>query len=223
MGRNLANLESGPSGCFPDSTTLLTSSLGSSSKFMMSMFAYPTPQGALTPLWAGTSPDTADLNGAVSLSSLLHRTRLTAQCSISAHGRGSSNLAATTRSLGESSGFGSKSRLRNSDHLWLWGPPYSTKFVSNLARGLLFVPDKRNGKGNGHTKNGTAVVNEPGHMLQSRRSPRRRLSITLRFSPAKSGPWARDRCISLPQARCYSLEAPKFPSALTDSHTLSGR
>ena len=70
MGRNLTNLQSGPSGRFPDSTTLLTNSLGSSSKFLMHIFAYPTPQGALTPLWAGTSPDTADLNGAVSVSFL---------------------------------------------------------------------------------------------------------------------------------------------------------
>jgi len=44
LGRNYANLESG------------------FSKLLL-RFLYPTPQGALTQLWAGTSPETANLNG----------------------------------------------------------------------------------------------------------------------------------------------------------------
>jgi len=31
----------------------------------MRVLLYPTPQGALTQLWAGTSPETANLNGEV--------------------------------------------------------------------------------------------------------------------------------------------------------------
>jgi len=32
-------------------------------QLLMRIILYPTPQGALTPLWAGTSPEAADLNG----------------------------------------------------------------------------------------------------------------------------------------------------------------
>ena len=64
--RDVIDSESEPSGCFPDLTALLTDLLGSSGKFVMRTLMYPTSQGALTQLWAGTSPDTADLNGAVS-------------------------------------------------------------------------------------------------------------------------------------------------------------
>jgi len=45
LGRNVANLES------------------RFSKFLMRALMYPAPQGALTQLWAGTSPETADLGG----------------------------------------------------------------------------------------------------------------------------------------------------------------
>jgi len=70
LGRNVADLESERYNFFPDSTTLLTGSLGLFSRFMLGILMYPTAQGALTQLWAGTSPDTADLNGAVGMSSL---------------------------------------------------------------------------------------------------------------------------------------------------------
>jgi retinol dehydrogenase-12 len=46
---------------------LLTGSLDSFSKFIMRMLLYPPSQGALTQLWAGTSPDTANFNGEVSI------------------------------------------------------------------------------------------------------------------------------------------------------------
>ncbi|KAF9652075.1 NAD(P)-binding protein [Thelephora ganbajun] len=45
MGRNYANLEN------------------AFVKFLMRVLLYPTPQGALTQLWAGTSPETGNLNG----------------------------------------------------------------------------------------------------------------------------------------------------------------
>jgi len=45
LGRNYANLESW------------------FSQFLMRVLLYPTPQGALTQLWAGTSPETVNLNG----------------------------------------------------------------------------------------------------------------------------------------------------------------
>jgi hypothetical protein len=48
----------------------LTSSLGPFIQFVMRVLLYPTPQGALTQLWAGTSPETANLNGEVILSIL---------------------------------------------------------------------------------------------------------------------------------------------------------
>ena len=35
-------------------------------QFILRTFLYPNSQGALTPLWAGTSPETANLNGEVS-------------------------------------------------------------------------------------------------------------------------------------------------------------
>jgi len=63
--RDVVNLESEPSGCFPDLTALLTGLLGLPGKFMTRRLMYPASQGALTQLWAGTSPDTVDLNGAV--------------------------------------------------------------------------------------------------------------------------------------------------------------
>ena len=44
----------------------MTGSIDSFNQFVLGVLMYPTPQGALTQLWAGTSPDTADLNGAVS-------------------------------------------------------------------------------------------------------------------------------------------------------------
>ena len=80
-------------------------------KFVMRVLFYPTPRGALTQLWAGTSPDTANFNGKVSTSpspgvSEAHVVR----CSISSPGRELVNLAATIPNLGESSGLGSKSR-----------------------------------------------------------------------------------------------------------------
>lgn len=79
---------------------------------------YPAPQGALTQLWAGTSPDTADLNGKVSASS----SRTTndvygVRCSILSHGRGLANLGATIQNLGKSFGLGLKSRSRMSGTL----------------------------------------------------------------------------------------------------------
>ena len=82
----------------------------------MRVLFYPTPQGALTQLWAGTPPDTADFNGKVSASPstgvneahVVHR-------SISSPGRELVDLAATTPNLGESFGLGSKNRLPISD------------------------------------------------------------------------------------------------------------
>jgi len=130
LGRNLADLESKPSGYFPGLTTLLSGSLGFLGKFVLRAFMYPTPQGALTQLWAGTSPDTADLNGAVSRYSLPTPDEANAvACSISAHGHELEHLVATIQSLGEISGFGSKSRLRISDHPHLRCPPYFVESV----------------------------------------------------------------------------------------------
>ena len=93
--------------------TSLTGLLGSFTKFLMRVLLYPTPQGALTQLWAGTSPDSASLNGEVSTSSspTTNETHVVRR-SILSRGRGLANLAATTQTLGESFGLGSKSRLR---------------------------------------------------------------------------------------------------------------
>lgn len=120
LARNITNLQSKPSRCLPGSTTSLTGFPGWFSKFLLWAFMYPTPQGAITQLWAGTSPDTANLNGAVSTYSLpVPNGAHTVRCSILAHGRGLASLAATTQSLGENSGFGSKSRWQISDCLQL--------------------------------------------------------------------------------------------------------
>ena len=97
--RDVIDSESEPSGRFPDLTTLLTDLLGSSGKFVMRTLMYPASQGALTQLWAGTSPDTADLNGAVSTPSSPALSEAHAvRCSISSHGRGLASPAATTQS-----------------------------------------------------------------------------------------------------------------------------
>jgi len=53
---------------FPDWGSL-TGLLGPFIKFLMRVLLHPTPQGALTQLWAGTSPESANLNGEVKLSS----------------------------------------------------------------------------------------------------------------------------------------------------------
>jgi len=136
LARNLVDLQSKPSNYLPGSTTLLTSSPASFSKFVLWAVMYPAPQGALTQLWAGTSPDTANLNGAVRTYPLpMPDEAHTVRCSILAHGRGSSSLAATTQSLGESSGFGSKSRLRISNHPYFWRP--NTRL--NLSTSITLV------------------------------------------------------------------------------------
>ena len=95
---------------------LLTGPLDSFNKFLMRMVLYPISQGALTQLWAGTSPETANLNGKVrtSYSPTANETQIVC-CSTSSHGHGLASLAATTQSLGESFGLGWKSRLRISD------------------------------------------------------------------------------------------------------------
>ena len=121
LARNLVNLESKPSSRSPDPMTPLIGSLGSFTRFILSMVMYPVEQGALTQLWAGTSPETANLNGKVSALSLsvtcgAHAVRR----SISSHGHGSVNLVAMTQNLGGSFGLGSKNRLRMSDHPRFW-------------------------------------------------------------------------------------------------------
>ena len=98
----------------------------------MRVVLYPTPRGALTQLWAGTSPETASLNGKASTSSSpANNETYVVRCSISSHGRGLVNLAATTQGLGESCGLGSRNRLRMSDH-----PPPMSSMPSRL---WLFV------------------------------------------------------------------------------------
>jgi len=138
LGRNIADLQSKPSNCLPGSTTLLISSPGSFSRFLLWAFLYPTPQGALTQLWAGTSPDTADLNGAVGTYYLPTSDEAhTVCCSILVHGRGFSSLATTIHSLGENSGFGSKSRLRISDYPQTRSSPNLT--VSNFTSASCYL------------------------------------------------------------------------------------
>ena len=125
IGRNVGDIESEPSSQFPGSARLLTGLIGPLNKFILRVLMYPTSQGALTQLWAGTSPDAADLNGAVSISSLpVHNETYSVRYSMSSHGGGLAGLAATTQNLGESSGFGSRSRLRMSDNRWLQLPSY---------------------------------------------------------------------------------------------------
>jgi len=73
---------------------------------------YSVEQGALTQLWAGTSPETANLNGGVSASSSSAACGAHVMCrSISFHGRGSANPGAMTQSSGGSFGLGLKNRL----------------------------------------------------------------------------------------------------------------
>lgn len=88
----------------------------------MRVLFYPTPQGALTQLWAGTSPEAAGLNGEViplPSSPLIANEIHAVCCSFSSHGGGSANLVAMTRSLGKSFGLGLKSRCRAYDRFYL--------------------------------------------------------------------------------------------------------
>jgi len=162
LGRHTADLESEPSNYSPDSTTPLTGSLEGFSKLVLRVLLYPTPQGALTQLWAGTSPETANLNGGVSGSA--SSTTCEAHpmcCSISSHGRESVNLAAMIHNWGGSFGLGSKNRLRTSDHTWLWCPLYPVR--SRLPspelrlRLLISVSINETDKGNGYPESGTSV------------------------------------------------------------------
>lgn len=69
--RSYVKSDSERSSHFTYSMVSLTGSLGSFSQFLTRMLLYPVPQGALTLLWAGTSPETANLNGEVIPSILL--------------------------------------------------------------------------------------------------------------------------------------------------------
>ena len=93
LARNFADLDSKPRSSFPGSTTGLTGSLGSFSKFLLRAFMYPTPQGALTQLWAGTSPDTANLNGAVRISFFYLRPTRLIPCAVVSRSMGASYQA----------------------------------------------------------------------------------------------------------------------------------
>jgi hypothetical protein len=139
---------------------LLTGSLGSFMKFVMRVLFYPTPQGALTQLWAGTSPDTANFNGKVSASpspgvNEAHVMR----CSISSLGRELVNLAATTQNLGESFGLGSKNRLPISDLRYFPCLARSGVSVVFFSAASYSCPNRRLG-------NGIAIKNNTYAYLQ---------------------------------------------------------
>lgn len=158
LARNLVNLESKHSSCAPHPTAPLTGLLGSFTRFLLNMVMYSVEQGALTQLWAGTSAETANLNGEVSASSLsvacgahaIHR-------STSSRGRGSENLVVTTQSSGGSFGLGSKNRLRRSDHQHDSGVFY-TRLSLNCTRLLISAPTNEVDKGNGRPESGTTVL-----------------------------------------------------------------
>ena len=126
----------------------------------MRVMLYPTPQGALTQLWAGTSPDSANLNGEVSASpSTGVNEAHVVRYSISSPGRELVNLAATTPNLGESFGLGSKNRLPIFDLRYfpcLAGSGVSAVFFSAAS---YSCPNRRLG-------NGIAVKNNTYAYLQ---------------------------------------------------------
>ena len=91
----------------------------------MGLVTYPTPRGALTQLWAGTSPGAASLNGEVNPSSAYPNKFNARYPSTSFHGHGSENLVVMTRSLVENFGLGLKNKLWVSDCSYLLHPPAS--------------------------------------------------------------------------------------------------
>ena len=96
----------------------LTHPLDYFDQLILCTFLYLNPQGALTPLWAGTSLETANLNGEINPSGHFSTTNEThpVGCSISSHVPGLASPAATTQSLGENFGLGSKSGWRMTNH-----------------------------------------------------------------------------------------------------------